>query len=186
MLLSFPLTFLAMLLVTGNAKLVFRGDLARAVEVETMARMQRNSQLRDSLIVENSYSFQANVEEGERLVAQQERLLREQERLNILIAELQMERQRLEAERSRFEGAISQTRDGNVRRATDLARIYQAMKPQEAAQILETLPDDLCIDILRAMTDDRQRGRILASMEIEKATRLSEMMGTRAPTRANF
>jgi len=181
--LSFPLMYLVMLLATGNAKLVFKGDLSRAVEVGTMTRVQRSSQHRDSLIVENTYLFMANVEEGERLVVERERLLREQERLNFLITELQSEREKLEAERQRFEKVIDLTEQSraqgvtaNARRATDLARVYQAMKPKEAAQILETLTDTQAADILRAMTDDRQKARILSAMETERAASLSQRM----------
>jgi flagellar motility protein MotE (MotC chaperone) len=184
--LSFPLMYIIMLLATGNAKLVFKGDLSRKLEVETMARMQENSDLRDSLIVENSYSFEANIKERELIEAEREKLEREQERLNLLITELQQEREKLEKERVRFEKAVSDTKDGNIRRTIDLAKVYQAMKPKEAAQILETLDDNLCVDIFKSMNDDRQKGKILAAMEIEKATRLSKKMGVNIPTKTNF
>jgi flagellar motility protein MotE (MotC chaperone) len=172
-----------MLLGTGNAKLVFKGDLSRAVEVATMAQMQKSSQERDSLILASAYSFEANVEEGGRVIAERERLLREQERLNILISELQTEREKLEAERKRFERAIdaneygkAQTAAANSKRVSDLAKVYQSMKPKEAAQILETLSDNLTVEILKAMTDDRQKAKILSAMDIEKASRISQRM----------
>ena len=185
-LLSFPLMYIIMLLATGNAKLVFKGDLSRKLEVETLARMQENTTIRDSLIVASAYSFEANIEKEKQIEEKIEMVQREQERLVILTTELQQEREKLERERERFEKAISATKDGNSRRAVDLARVYQAMKPREAAQILETLDENLCVDIFKSMTDDRQKARILASMEIEKATRLSQKMGIRTPTRANF
>ena len=180
---AFPMMFLIMLLGTGNAKLVFKGDLSRAVEVATMAQMQKSSQERDSLILASAYSFEANVEEGGRVIAERERLLREQERLNILISELQTEREKLEAERKRFERAIdaneygkAQTAAANSKRVSDLAKVYQSMKPKEAAQILETLSDNLTVEILKAMTDDRQKAKILSAMDIEKASRISQRM----------
>ena len=182
-LLSFPLMYLIMLLGTGNAKLVFKGDLSRAVEVETMARMQRSSAERDSLILAASYAFQAKVDETERAEIEGERIKREQERLEFMIAELQAEREKLEIERQRFERAVNlaeqsraQGATANARRATDLARVYQAMKPREAAQILETLTDSQAAEILRAMTDDRQKARILSAMETERAASLSQRM----------
>jgi len=184
--LSFPLMFLLMLLATGNAKLVLEGDLTKKIEAETVARMQKSSDRRDSMIVANAYSFEANVEESERLAAERERIVREQERLGFLVSELQQEREKLEKERERFEKAVLDTKEGNAKRAVDLAKIYQAMKPKEAAQILETLNDNLCVDIFKSMNDDRQKARILAAMEIEKATRLSQKMGIKIPTNTNF
>jgi len=184
--LSFPLMFIIMLIGTGNVKLVFKGDLSRWIENETMANIQRNSQLRDSLMVVNSYSFEANASEREKLMADSERLAREQERINLLINELQQEREKLENERTRFEKAVSNTKEDNAKRAVDLAKLYQAMKPKEAAQILETLNDNLCVDIFKSMNDDRQKAKILAAMEIEKATRLSQKMGIKIPTKTNF
>jgi len=184
--LSFPLMYFVMLLATGNAKLVFKGDLSRAVEIESMARMQRSSQERDSLILAASYAFHAKVDEGERVGIETERMLREQERLEFMIAELQAERERLEAERRRLERAmesrdqnIAQTVTANQRRATDLARVYQAMRPAEAAQIMETLSNNLAVDILRAMTDDRQKARILSAMDTDRAAELSKLMQSR-------
>jgi len=194
MLLSFPLMWLGGLLLTGNAKLVFKGDLARAVEVETMARMKRSTHAMDSLIVANTYAFEANVASKNSLDTESERVEREQERLNVLISELQAERanieaakagldkavSELEAERAKYETAVNGPNDGSIDKATvSLAKTYQAMKPAEAAQIMETLPDNLCADILKSMTDDRQKGKILASMDIEKATRLSKLMSAR-------
>ncbi|MDR0303863.1 MAG: hypothetical protein LBH98_03710 [Chitinispirillales bacterium] len=185
-LLSFPLMFIIMLLATGNVKLVFKGDLSRWVESETVAKIQKNTELRDSLIVANSYSFEANASEREKLMADSEKLVREQERLNFLIIELQQEREKLEKERVRFEKAVSDTKEDNAKKAVDLAKLYQAMKPKEAAQILETLSDNLCVDIFKSMNDDRQKAKILAAMEIEKATRLSQKMGIKTPTKMNF
>ena len=184
--LSFPLMFMTMLLATGNAKIVFVGDLTRKIEAETVAKMQKSSERRDSMIVASAYSFEANVEESERLAAEREKIVREQERLGFLVEELQQEREKLEKERERFEKAVSDTKEGNAKKAVDLAKIYQAMKPKEAAQILETLNDNLCVDIFKSMNDDRQKARILASMEIEKATRLSQKMGIKIPTKASF
>jgi len=184
--LSFPLMFLVMLLATGNAKLVLVGDLTRKIETETVAKMQKSSDRRDSLIIASAYSFEANVEEGERLAAEREKIVREQERLGILVNELQQERENLQKERERFEKAVSDTKEGNAKKAADLAKIYQQMKPKEAAQILETLNDNLCVDIFKSMNDDRQKAKILAAMEIEKATRLSQKMGIKNSTKANL
>jgi flagellar motility protein MotE (MotC chaperone) len=180
---AFPMMFLIMLLGTGNAKLMFKGDLSRAVEVQNVAQMQQSSKERDSLLRVDTYAFEAKVEEGERVVAETDRMIREQERLNILIAELRTEREKLEAERKKMEGAIdarevgkAQAAANNNKRITELARVYQEMKPKEAAQILETLSDNLTVQILKSMTDDRQKARILAAMDTDRAGEISRKM----------
>ena len=195
MILSFPLMWLVMLLVTGNARLVFENDLARMIEVSSMARLQRNTERRDSLIIAESYSFHANIQSIDSLARERERMVREQERMNDLIEELRLERERItaereriERERSRFDTAISNQIErenvGNARRVQDLARIYQAMRPAEAAQIMETLPEDLFVDIMMAITDDRQRSRILSAMDIDRANRMTEQMARRGGGRS--
>lgn len=191
MILSFPLMWLVMLLATGNARLVFENDLARMIEVSNVARQQRGDARRDSLIVEQAYSFHANMQSIEELAAERERMAREQERMQFLIEELEAqrkqitaERERVSNERSRFETAIEnqieRQNSGAARRVADLARIYQAMRPAEAAQIMETLSEDLRVDILLAMTDDRQRSRIISAMDTDNASSLTELMAVRA------
>jgi len=186
--------WLIMLLATGNARLVFEQDLARMIEVAGVARQQRTTDSRDSIIVEHAYSFHANMQSIDSLATERERMAREQERLEFMIGELrtermivEAERQRIQNERSRIETAmdrqIERENTGAAKRVADLARIYQAMRPAEAAQIMETLSEDLRVDILLAMTDDRQRSRIISAMDIDNASSLSELMAVRAGAR---
>jgi flagellar motility protein MotE (MotC chaperone) len=51
------------------------------------------------------------------------------------------------------------------------------MRPEEAARILETLDDDLLINILGAMGDDRQKAKILSVLSPDKASRVSKKIG---------
>lgn len=177
MVLSFPLMYLGMLLATGNAKLVFKGDLARKIEIQNQARLEKQSMERDSLLLVQSHAFQANVEEKKRLEEERAQLLKEQERLEMLRAELSSERDEIEAERKRYEKALKDSEELNDKRVKKLARVYGAMKANEAARIMETLDDSLCIDIFKFMTEDRQKAKILAAMSGDKATRLSTKMG---------
>ncbi|MCL1946024.1 MAG: hypothetical protein FWF51_02570 [Chitinivibrionia bacterium] len=200
MMLSFPLMWLGGLLLTGNAKLIFKGDLARMVEIETTARMQRNNLTMDSLIIANTEAFQSNVLLKNSIANKSEEIDRDQERLDVLKSELQTERANIEAakagldkaisdladERAKYEETMNGPNDGAIDKATvSLAKTYQAMKPAEAAQIMETLPDNLCVDILKSMTDDRQKGRILSSMDTEKAAKLSKLMSAKKYSRVN-
>ena len=177
MILSFPLMYIAMLLGTGSAKLVFKGDLAKRIEIENQARLEREFKNRDSLIVAKSYAYNANVEELERIKTEKEALLQEQERIKLMQNELQQERDSLELERKRFEKAVANNNELNEKRLKKLARVYGAMKAVEAARIMGTLDDSLDIEIFKFMSEDRQKAKILAAMDGAKAARLSEKMG---------
>jgi flagellar motility protein MotE (MotC chaperone) len=175
--LSFPLMYLSMLLATGNAKLVFKGDLAKKIEVENQTRLQRQDEVRDSLILVNSYSYIANLDEKKRIEALNEKLVKEQDRLAIMRSELEQERIAIEKERKTYEAALAKSSTKNNTRIKKLAKVYGAMKANEAARIMETLDDALCIDIFKYLNEDRQKAKILAAMSGEKASRLSKKMG---------
>ncbi len=177
MVLSFPLMYIGALLGTGNAKLVFKGDLARKIEVENQIRLDEQSALRDSLLLINSHAYQANVAEKERLATERENLLQEQNRLQMLIQEMQQERDEMELERVRLDEALLTSDEASQNRLKRLARVYGAMKANEAARIMETLTDDLCVNIFQYMGEDRQKAKILAAMSGDKAARLSVLMG---------
>lgn len=71
------------------------------------------------------------------------------------------------------------------KRVSKLARLYEGMKPQEAADIIDELEDRLAVAILQKM-DESQASKILAKLEPEKAARLSRVIfqgSTGAPRR---
>ncbi|ERP32085.1 MotE family protein [Chitinivibrio alkaliphilus] len=174
---SFPLIYLAMLIATGNAKIVFEGDMAQRISVENQVRLQRESEQRDSLIRENTLAFQAKVREGKRLTEQREVLQREQNRLERLREEVQQENQRLENLQEEVADLVGETEEVRGDQLRSLAEVYETMDTQAAARIFETLSDDLAIRLFNAMNEPRQKARILAAMEQDKATRISRKIG---------
>ena len=64
-----------------------------------------------------------------------------------------------------------------MKRIKQLAKVYGAMRANEAAQILETLDDNLLIKIINAISDDRQKAKIMAGLSKSKAARISKKMG---------
>jgi flagellar motility protein MotE (MotC chaperone) len=77
-----------------------------------------------------------------------------------------------------MEKTVSQSDDLDKKRVKQLAKVYGAMRAEEAARILETLDDDLCINILSNMGDDRQKAKILSALTGDKATRVSNKIGS--------
>lgn len=92
----------------------------------------------------------------------------------------------LKAEIEKLLGQQSQMED---QRITSLVKIYEAMKPKEAATIFNTLDPDVLLSVVSRM-NERRLSPILASMDPEKARmvtiRLAEMRqlpGSAAATR---
>lgn len=61
-----------------------------------------------------------------------------------------------------------------------LVAFYQAMKPKNAATLLERLPNDLAANLLSAMKT-REAGKILNSMDPDVAVRISARMAKENP-----
>ncbi|MCI7331626.1 MAG: magnesium transporter MgtE [Selenomonadaceae bacterium] len=82
--------------------------------------------------------------------------------------ELQVTQKELEAQQKEREAA-------EKKRVSKLARLYNAMKPKDAAEAMDTLNDDLCIAILQRMDED-QAAKILSAFTPAKAGRLTQLM----------
>jgi flagellar motility protein MotE (MotC chaperone) len=63
-----------------------------------------------------------------------------------------------------------------MKKIKELSKIYGAMRPVEAAQIIETLQDELAVKVLTNIGDERQKGKILSALSREKATRISKLI----------
>jgi len=172
---SLPLVYIVVLLATGQARVEFgprTDELAGTEELEVMKDLHRQ----DSLMVEQSKTFQALVEQKRQIEAQKQVVERERQALELLRSEIEAERKALEAERIKIESAVKQTDELSAKLIKQTAKIYTEMKANEAAQILETLSDKMVIDILKAMNDNSQKAKIVASMSRDKASRVTKQM----------
>lgn len=61
------------------------------------------------------------------------------------------------------------------KRISKLARLYNEMKPQEAADIMDDMDDDMTIAILQKM-DESQSAKILAKFDPGKSARLTKII----------
>ena len=71
--------------------------------------------------------------------------------------------------------SVSEPRDPNEERYTELARIYQAMRPNRAAVVFEQLDMDVQVEVARRMRD-RSTALILANMSAQRAAALTMAM----------
>ncbi len=177
--LSFPVMYLSMLFVTGNAKIVLASKEQGNVEGGKKLKYMKHSKRKDSLIISHSQAFLASAREREEVEKEREQLVKQQERINMLVQELDRTRQDLLTERAKFEDYIEKNDQLEDKRIKQLAKVYGAMRANEAAQILETLNDKLLVQIFTSMSDDRQKAKIMSNLSKEKAGRISRILGTK-------
>lgn len=68
------------------------------------------------------------------------------------------------------------------KRVSKLARLYNEMKPEEAAKIMENMESDIVIAIFQRM-DESQVSQILANFDTGKAASISKLMYVGVPKR---
>jgi flagellar motility protein MotE (MotC chaperone) len=73
---------------------------------------------------------------------------------------------------------VGQSDTLDKKRIKQLAKVYGAMRAEEAARILETLDDDLCLNILSSIGDDRQKAKIFSALSATKSAAVSKKLGT--------
>ena len=174
---TFPVLYFTMLFVTGNARIEFTSKKPGAAKDRQKLKFLKHSNRRDSLSIAQSQSFLASEKERKEVVEERKRLVKQQERINILTQELERTRTELAAERKKFEKLVARSDEVEMKRIKQLAKIYGAMRANEAAQILQTLDDNLLIKIISAIGDERQRGKIMANLPEKKAAIITKKMG---------
>ncbi len=68
------------------------------------------------------------------------------------------------------------------KRVSKLARLYNEMKPEDAARILETMDNDIVIAIFQRM-DESQVSQIMTEFDPDRAAAISKIMYVGAPKR---
>lgn len=174
---TFPVLYFTMLFVTGNARIEFASKKPEAVKGRQKLKYLKHSNRRDSLLVAQSQAFIASEKTKKELMEKQERLSKQEGRINILTQELDRTRKELTNEREKFEKLVAESDEMEMKRIKQLAKIYGSMRANEAAQILQTLDDDLLIKIINAIGDERQRAKIVANLPKDKASRITRKMG---------
>lgn len=112
------------------------------------------------------------IDAREKSLAQREQLLQAAEkRLEEKVAELES----VKAELLRLIGRRNEEEDARLK---SLVRIYEAMKPKEAAQILEKLDMDVVVGVIERMKESKV-APILASMVPERAKTVTALLADR-------
>jgi flagellar motility protein MotE (MotC chaperone) len=180
--LSFPVIYLLLMFATGSARIEINQQ-KKEEKKEQQVKLMKLSARKDSLAASQSQTFMAVELQKADLAKEKQQLVEQQQRVAMVEQELEKTRTDLTAEREKLEKIVSKSDDLDKKRLKQLAKVYGAMRAEEAARILETLDDGLCVNILAEMGDDRQKAKILTALTPDKAARVSKKIS--APVREN-
>jgi flagellar motility protein MotE (MotC chaperone) len=169
-----PVAYFLILLMTDNARIEF-GAREKIEKVKEELKVLKPSPLKDSLLAQYSKTFLAMQQERADIAKQREQLQEEQSRVDMVQKELESQKDSLTKERQRMEQLVKQSDELESKRIKQLSRVYAAMRPAEAAQILETLDDNLAGKIVNYIADERQKAKIMSALSKEKAARISSI-----------
>jgi flagellar motility protein MotE (MotC chaperone) len=173
---SFPVVYVLMMLAAGTARIEFNQP-AKTKKDEKEIRLMKVSAKKDSLAAVQSQTFFALEKQKADLDVEKKKMSEQQDHVLMVEQELEKTRNELTGERKKLEKLVGESDELDKKRIKQLAKVYSAMRPEEAARILETLDDDLLINILAAMGDDRQKAKILTVLSPDKASRVSKKIG---------
>ncbi|MBI5443082.1 MAG: hypothetical protein HY900_17940 [Deltaproteobacteria bacterium] len=124
------------------------------------------------------------LQELDRQVEEKRReLAREGEALAALKRALDAARQELRDERARLEGvkrdveaAVSEKSKADSQRIEQVAKVYAAMRPREAATALEKMDDEMAASILEKLPG-RTVGKLFDAMDKDRVRALTRRLG---------
>ncbi|HOO82087.1 MAG TPA: flagellar protein FlbB [Alphaproteobacteria bacterium] len=136
---------------------------------------------RDSSYDELEYSpvtrevFDDMVKRRKKLEAHERELQTREALLQAAEQELDRKFQELSTLRQEIEGLLQKQSEQELERVQSLVKIYEGMKPKEAARIFDTLDLDILVTVMSRMSE-RRLSPILASMNPERARTITIML----------
>jgi hypothetical protein len=82
---------------------------------------------------------------------------------------------KLTPSKKEIEEQMKQREDAEKKRVSKLARLYNGMKPKDAAEAMDALDDDLAVTILQRM-EEGTASKVLSEFEPAKAARLTQII----------
>ena len=145
---------------------------SQAQQTKPSAEKEASPDVRARLLQE----LDRQIEERRReLARQQEELATLKRALEAAKIELLQERQRLEELKNAVEADLAQRSKLSDERLGQVAKVYQAMKPKEAARALEKLDDELAVAILDRMPG-RTVGKLFDVMDKDRVRHLTRRL----------
>ncbi|MCL2283404.1 MAG: hypothetical protein FWC26_08830 [Fibromonadales bacterium] len=180
-LLLFPVIFFAVLLATGTARLEF-GDIDDETKKKVAGYLERHTPEQEAYDREQSKLYEANrlllaeLEEKRRLI------LEEAARLELLKLETSQNLAKINQNREEINKKVGESRVLSDQKIEELAQVFAAMKPIEAAPILMNMDESSIARIIKRVPDSRSQGKLLAAIgaiNSKKAASISKILGWR-------
>ena len=173
---SFPLMYIVLMFATGGMKIVLNQPLPIVLSEPDEVKLVRYDKNMDSLAMVQSKTYQAVQSEKASLADEKKQLAEQQSRIDMESKELDSVRILLATERQKFEKAVVGNDSAEQKRTKKLAGVYGSMPAADAARVIEALQENEAVNILNAISDDRQKAKILSLINPQKAAVLSHRM----------
>jgi flagellar motility protein MotE (MotC chaperone) len=178
-LLLFPIVFFAVLLVTGTARLEVSG-LDEETKKKIAGYLERHTPEQEAQDLEQSKLYEANRRLAIELEEKQQELRAEAARLELLKLENSQKLAKISENREEIDKRVGESQAKKKKKIEELAQVYAAMKPVEAAPILMNLDDDSIARILKRVPDSRSQGKLLAAvgaLSTKRAASVTKILG---------
>ncbi len=178
-LLLFPVIFFTVLLASGTAHLEIGGvnDEARK---KLSGYLERHTPAQETQDLEQSKLFEANKRLSAELVEQEKRLREEAARLELVKLENARAQELMSKDRARIDQMVEQSKSLTDQKVEELAQVYGAMKPVEAAPILMNLDDVSIAKILKRVPEVRAQAKLMAAigaLDTQRAAGITKILG---------
>ncbi|MDR1811336.1 MAG: hypothetical protein LBQ87_00735 [Candidatus Fibromonas sp.] len=178
-LLLFPVVFFAVLLASGIARLEVSGLNADAKR-KIVGYLERNNPEQQTQDIEQSKLYEANLIKATELEEKQKQISEEVARLELLKLETSQHLAQINQNRAEIDKKVGESQVLSDQKVEELAQVYAAMKPIEAAPILMNLDDDSIARILKRVPDSRSQGKLLAAigaLNTKRAASVTRILG---------
>jgi flagellar motility protein MotE (MotC chaperone) len=178
-LLLFPVVFFAVLLASGIARLEVTG-LNAETKRKIVGYLERNNPEQQTQDLEQSKLYEANLAKTAELDEKQKQIQEETARLELLKLETSQNLAQINQNRMEIDKKVGESRILSDQKVEELAQVYAAMKPIEAAPILMNLDDDSIARILKRVPDTRSQGKLLAAigaLSTKRAASVTKILG---------
>lgn len=179
---SFPVILLGVLLWTGNVRLAFgpEGSTPGLERERLQTRPEDMHGIGPNLPTPNHMDGALGLREAE-LDRREAEVQREMAHLGDLRAQDERLRDTIVSERKRIEALLGSRDSLENKRLLVLGQTFTAMKAKQAAEILVSMDDVLVTGVLRAIKDDKPRGKILAEigkLDTKRAATIARLLRT--------
>jgi len=178
-LLLFPVVFFVVLLATGTAKLEV-GGLDDDTKKRIVGYLERHTPEQEANDFQQSKLYEANRKLVDELEEKQKLIQEESARLELLKLETSQNLAKIDQNRKEIDKKVGESQVLSNQKIEELAQVYAAMKPVEAAPILMNLDDTSTARIIKRVSDTRTQGKLLAAigaLNTQKAASVTKILG---------